>query len=64
MIAFEQCHARGFLWKTMGRCNGLKEELSRCLRAERVRNQAANRSQRQDKMALVREKWRDIDENS
>ncbi|CCC06473.1 hypothetical protein SMAC4_13158 [Sordaria macrospora] len=64
MIAFEECHARGFLWKSMGMCNDLKEQLSSCLRAERFKNQKDNQSKVTDKKAIIRQKWKEIDENS
>ncbi|KAH8890881.1 UPF0287-domain-containing protein [Thozetella sp. PMI_491] len=64
MNAFEECHAKGFLWKSMGMCNGMKEELSRCLRAERVKHQSENRTTAQEKRDKIRQAWKEIDENS
>ncbi|KAK3498027.1 cytochrome c oxidase biogenesis protein Cmc1 like-domain-containing protein [Neurospora hispaniola] len=64
MVAFEECHARGFLWKSMGMCNELKEELAACLRAERFKTQKINQSSVADKKAIIRQKWKEIDENS
>ncbi|KAH8910807.1 UPF0287-domain-containing protein [Coniochaeta sp. PMI_546] len=64
MVALEQCHAQGFMWKAMGMCNDAKTELSKCLRAERVKMQAANRSGRSEKQDRVRQLWKEIDENS
>jgi len=64
MAAFEECHAKGFLWKSMGMCNDAKRALSKCLRAERVKRVSANRDNSQDKNAKIRAAWKDIDENS
>lgn len=64
MTALEECHARGFLWKSIGMCNGDKTALSACLRAERRKRQDGNRDKSKDKMAAVRQKWKEIDENS
>ncbi|CAN8099317.1 unnamed protein product [Discula destructiva] len=64
MVALEECHERGFLWKAMGMCNGSKEALSACLRGERRKRQDNNRSKTQVKTDSVRQKWKDIDENS
>lgn len=64
MVALEECHDRGFLWKSMGMCNGSKEALSACLRAERRKRQDNNRSKTQEKTDAVRAKWKEIDANS
>ncbi|KAK4193536.1 cytochrome c oxidase biogenesis protein Cmc1-like protein [Podospora australis] len=64
MIALDQCHAKGFLWKSMGMCNDAKDQLAACLRAERFKTQKFNRAGVKDKKAQIREAWREIDENS
>ncbi|KAK0657192.1 cytochrome c oxidase biogenesis protein Cmc1-like protein [Cercophora newfieldiana] len=64
MNALEECHARGFMWKAMGMCNNAKKDLVQCLRAERWKNQSANRGNVQDKKDRIRQKWKEIDENS
>ncbi|KAL2271180.1 hypothetical protein VTJ83DRAFT_551 [Remersonia thermophila] len=64
MIALEECHARGFLWKALGMCNNAKEQLVKCLREERVRHQTINRTEEQQKQARIRQKWKEIEENS
>ena len=48
----------------MGMCNTLKDDLSKCLRAERVLSQKANRSAAQEKKDKIRQAWKEIDENS
>ncbi|KAK3940064.1 UPF0287-domain-containing protein [Diplogelasinospora grovesii] len=64
MVALEECHARGFMWKAMGMCNDAKEDLVKCLRAERLKSQHANRSGAQEKRDKIRQRWKDIDANS
>ncbi len=64
MNALEECHAKGFLWKSIGMCNDAKAQVAACLKAERFKNQSSNRHNVQGKMATVRQKWKDIDENS
>ncbi|KAI3400253.1 hypothetical protein diail_3634 [Diaporthe ilicicola] len=64
MTALEECHERGFLWKSMGMCNSAKEALGACLRAERRKRQDSNRNKTQEKRDVIRQKWKEIDENS
>ncbi len=64
MVAFEECHAKGFLWKSMGMCNEAKKALSQCLKAERMKRVAANRTGAQDKNAKIRAMWKEIEDNS
>lgn len=64
MTALDECHARGFLWKTMGMCSSLKTEVNKCLRAERLERTAKNREVAREKDRRIREVWREIDENS
>lgn len=64
MNALEECHAKGFMYKSLGMCNKMKNELGQCLKAERSRHQDANRSRTTDKKDRVRQLWKEIDENS
>ncbi|KAK3341661.1 cytochrome c oxidase biogenesis protein Cmc1-like protein [Lasiosphaeria hispida] len=64
MNALEECHARGFMWKAIGMCNNAKKDLVHCLRQERVKSQSFNRNNVQDKKDAIRQKWKEIDENS
>ncbi|KAK3335580.1 cytochrome c oxidase biogenesis protein Cmc1 like-domain-containing protein [Cercophora scortea] len=63
MIALEECHAKGFMWKAAGMCNDAKQALNTCLKAERTKHQSANRNGVVSKKDLVRQKWKEIDEN-
>ncbi len=64
MIAFEECHAKGFLWKSMGMCNKAKQELGQCLREERLKHQRSNQTAAQEKKQRIKQMWKEIDENS
>ncbi len=64
IVAFEECHAKGFLWRSMGMCNDAKRALSQCLRQERQRNQTQNRTTDQEKKEKIKALWKEIDENS
>ena len=64
MTALEECHARGFLWKSMGMCSDLKTQVNKCLRAERLARTAENRAQAKAKNEKIRSVWAEIDANS
>jgi COX assembly mitochondrial protein 2 len=64
MSALEECHARGFLWKALGNCSGIKREVNKCLRAERLERTAANRERAMEKRRKIKAVWADIDANS
>lgn len=64
MTALEECHARGFIWKSMGMCSNLKRDVNKCLRAERLERTAYNREQAKAKRAKVKAVWAEIDANS
>ncbi|KAL2260860.1 hypothetical protein VTK26DRAFT_5023 [Humicola hyalothermophila] len=64
MTALEECHAKGFVWKSLGMCSDTKKQLAECLKAERAKSQSSNRSNVQDKRARIRQKWKEIDDNS
>lgn len=52
------------MWKSLGLCNDPKEKLAACLRAERWKTQSSNRNGVADKHSKIRQKWKEIDENS
>jgi COX assembly mitochondrial protein 2 len=45
IAALEECHARGFLWKSLGMCNGAKTKVNECLGTQRQKRAAANREE-------------------
>lgn len=64
MTALEECHAKGFLWKSLGMCSNAKLEVNMCLRAERLKRTAANREVAKAKRDKINRAWAEIDENS
>jgi COX assembly mitochondrial protein 2 len=64
MTALEECHAKGFLWKSMGMCNTAKHNVNMCLRAERMKKTAENRQVARTKRDKIKAAWAEIDENS
>lgn len=64
MNALEECHARGFLWKSMGMCTSAKHKVNMCLRAERLDRTKENREKARQKREKVEQKWADIEANS
>lgn len=64
MMALEECHDKGFFWKSMGMCNDTKEALIKCLREERRKRQLSNSVDKNEKKARLKAKFREIDENS
>ncbi|CCF42863.1 hypothetical protein CH063_12731 [Colletotrichum higginsianum] len=59
MVALEECHAKGFLFKSLGGCNGAKDKVSECLRGARARrteaNRAAARAKREERENRIKE---------
>ena len=64
MSILDECHARGFLWKSMGMCNDAKTAVNMCLRAQRLERTKANREAAKAKNQEIRAKWAEIDSNS
>ncbi|ROT39781.1 UPF0287-domain-containing protein [Sodiomyces alkalinus F11] len=59
MNALEECHARGFLYKSLGNCNDAKRKVSDCLYAARMKrldnNRAAARTKKEEYQRRVDE---------
>lgn len=64
MNALDECHARGFLYKAVGMCNGIKRDVTKCLRAERLERTRLNREAAKEKRAAIKAKWAEIEANS
>ena len=64
MTALDECHARGFLWKSLGMCSEAKDRVTLCLRAERLKRTAANREAARANRQKIRKAWDEIDANS
>ncbi|PNY24747.1 COX assembly mitochondrial protein 1 [Tolypocladium capitatum] len=55
IAVLEECHARGFMHKVAGGCNGVKDKVNRCLREERTKMQAENRATAKAKRDRIKE---------
>ncbi len=64
MAILDECHARGFLYKAIGMCNGAKRDVNMCLRAERLERTAKNREAAKIERAKIKSKWQEVDANS
>ena len=64
MNALDECHARGFIWKSLGMCTEAKQKVNMCLRAERLKKTANNRELAKEKRAKIEAKWAEIDANT
>lgn len=64
MSALDECHARGFLWKAVGMCSGVKTQVNKCLRAERLERTKDNREKARLKNEKIKAVWAEIDANS
>jgi COX assembly protein 2 len=64
MTILDECHARGFLWKSMGMCNSAKTAVNKCLRAQRLERTKINRQVAKKKNEEIRQTWKEIDANS
>lgn len=64
MVALEECHARGFLWKSIGMCNEVKREVNQCLRAQRMEHIAQNREKARARQERVNRAWQEVDAES
>lgn len=64
MSILDECHARGFMWKAMGMCNGAKTDVNRCLRAQRLEKTKANREKAKVRREKYEKVWAEINANS
>ena len=61
MNALEECHARGFLYKALGGCNGLKREVNNCLSQERGKKSKKNRETGLQRRMRIEAIWEQMD---
>lgn len=64
MTILDECHARGFMWKAVGMCNGAKTNVNKCLRVQRLERTKAHREAAKLKNQEIKAKWAEIDANS
>ena len=62
MNALDECHARGFLWKAVGGCNGIKREVNRCLSQERSKKSGRNRETGLQRREQIETVWKQMDQ--
>lgn len=64
MLALEECHDRGFIWKSMGMCNQMKRDVNMCLRAQRLERTKRNREEAKERSDRRKALFASIDEES
>jgi COX assembly protein 2 len=64
MLALEECHAKGFIHKALGRCNDQKRAVNACFAEERKAKTKAHRQVAMEKRRKHEEVWKEIDRNS
>lgn len=64
MNALEECHAKGFLHRSLGGCTDAKTAVNKCLRAERLERQRLNREEAKIRNAKKAAILKEIEENS
>lgn len=64
MQILDECHARGFLYKSIGMCNSAKTDVNKCLRAQRLERTKVNRDAAKVKREKTKELFAEIDKNS
>ena len=64
MTALDECHARGFLYRSVGMCNEAKRQVNKCLRVARLERTKANREKAKAQREKIKQIWAEIDGNS
>lgn len=64
MSALDECHAKGFMWKAVGGCSNIKQQVNMCLRKERLARTAENRERSKQKNQQIQSLWKEVDTNS
>ncbi|ODA82989.1 hypothetical protein RJ55_01498 [Drechmeria coniospora] len=60
IAVLEECHAKGFMHKAIGGCNGVKDKVNQCLREERAKIQAENRATAKAKRDRIKAEQKDL----
>lgn len=60
MNALEECHAKGFLYKSLGNCNTAKQNVVDCLKVARQKRLDENRTNAQAKKEEHRLKVKEL----
>lgn len=64
IVLLEECHNSGLWSRFNGDCNKYKQQLTLCLRAERLDNQRQNQLKAKKRNEKAEAVWRKIDEES
>ena len=64
MNLLEECHDRGFLWKSMGMCNEAKRNVNKCLGELRRERTKSNRDEAKARAEKRKQIFAEIDANS
>lgn len=64
MMALDECHARGFLFRAVGGCNKAKNAVNMCLRGERLQRTKENRDKAMEKRRKMEAMFEEIDRES
>ncbi|BFZ53767.1 hypothetical protein PYCC9005_000798 [Savitreella phatthalungensis] len=62
--ALEECHKAGFLARFGGQCNGIKKDLTLCLRAERLERQRVNQGKAAERKRKADAAWAELERES
>lgn len=60
--ALEECHALPYIQRMMGQCNNFKDELNKCLKAERLDRMDHRRQAALEKRKKVEARWKEMEE--
>ncbi|KAL2113330.1 hypothetical protein VUR80DRAFT_4382 [Thermomyces stellatus] len=58
--ALEECHARGFLYKSAGMCNDAKRKVNECLWTQRQKRAANNREEARARRNKIKQKEQEL----
>ncbi|GFZ49552.1 hypothetical protein JCM24511_07672 [Saitozyma sp. JCM 24511] len=61
ILALEQCHAQGILYRWTGGCNAEKKALGACLRKERIDRTTRNREAAKERTAKKQAVWAELE---
>lgn len=56
----EECHAKSLMYKAVGGCNDVKEQVNKCLREERDKLQAENRAAARAKRDRIKKEQKEL----
>lgn len=60
--ALEECHRQGYISKIFGSCNNFKDELTKCLKSERLDRSRENSLKAIEKRKKIEQRWKQMEE--